>query len=97
MVCFVFVLLLCLPVSSVLAKNTVVILKTSMGTIEIELFDKEAPLGTANFLHYVDSGFYDGAIFHRVIPNFMLQGGGFDKDMNKKQTAPPIKNEANNG
>ncbi|MBW1643118.1 MAG: peptidyl-prolyl cis-trans isomerase [Deltaproteobacteria bacterium] len=96
-VCFLFVMLFSLAGNNVWAKNTVVVLETNMGNIEIEFFDKEAPLGTANFLNYVDSGFYNGAIFHRVIPGFMLQGGGFDKNMNKKQTKPPIKNEANNG
>jgi len=96
-VCFLFVMAICLAGSNVWAKNTIVVLETNMGTIELELFDKEAPLGTANFLSYVDSGFYNGAIFHRVIPGFMVQGGGFDKNMNKKITKPPIKNEANNG
>jgi len=83
--------------SNVWAKNTVVVLETSLGTIEIELFDTQAPLGTSNFLSYVDSGFYNGVIFHRVIPGFMIQGGGFDKHMNKKETKPPIINEAKNG
>jgi cyclophilin family peptidyl-prolyl cis-trans isomerase len=83
--------------SNVLAKNTVIVLETTKGNIEIELFDKEAPLGVKNFLNYVDSGFYNGLIFHRVISGFMIQGGGFDKNMNKKQTKPSIKNEATNG
>ncbi len=96
-VCFIFVLLLSFSGNTVWAKNTVVVLTTNMGNIEIELFDKEAPLGTLNFLYYVDSGFYSGAIFHRVISNFMIQAGGFDKNMKKKQTVRPIKNEANNG
>ncbi|MBW1849737.1 MAG: peptidyl-prolyl cis-trans isomerase [Deltaproteobacteria bacterium] len=96
-VCFLCVMVFSLAGNKVWAKNTVVVLETNMGNIEIEFFDKEAPLGTANFLNYVDSGFYNGAIFHRVIPGFMLQGGGFDKNMNKKQTKPPVKNEANNG
>jgi peptidyl-prolyl cis-trans isomerase A (cyclophilin A) len=92
-----FVLVLCFTANTVWAKNTVVVLETNMGNIEIELFDTHAPLGTVNFLNYVDSGFYKGAIFHRVIPGFMLQGGGFDKNMNKKKTKQPIKNEAKNG
>jgi len=83
--------------TNALAKNTVVVLETSMGKIEILLFEKEAPLGTANFLNYVDSGFYNGTIFHRVIAGFMIQGGGFDKDLNQKTANPPIKNEAKNG
>jgi peptidyl-prolyl cis-trans isomerase A (cyclophilin A) len=95
--CFIFILFFGASVNTVWAKNTVVILKTNLGTIEIELFSKEAPVGTVNFLSYVDSGFYNGAIFHRVISNFMIQGGGFDKNMNRKKTKPPIKNEANNG
>jgi len=78
-------------------KNPVVVMETSMGTIEIELFKKEAPLSTANFLKYTDEKFYDGTIFHRIIPTFMIQGGGFTADMKKKQNHPPIKNEATNG
>jgi peptidyl-prolyl cis-trans isomerase A (cyclophilin A) len=95
--CFLLLMVFCLAGSNVWAKNTVVVVKTNMGTIEIELFDKEAPVGTANFLSYVDSGFYKGVVFHRVIPGFMVQGGGFDKNMNKIKTKQPIKNEANNG
>ncbi|MCK5099517.1 MAG: peptidylprolyl isomerase [Desulfobacteraceae bacterium] len=93
---FLFVIIFCLACSNVWAKNTIVVLETNMGNIEIELFEKEAPLGTANFLNYVDSNFYKDVIFHRVIKGFMVQGGGFDKNMNKKKTGPPIKNEANN-
>ena len=78
-------------------ENPMVILKTSKGDITIELFEKEAPVTVANFLKYVDSGFYKGTIFHRVINGFMIQGGGFTKDMNQKPTNPPIKNEAANG
>lgn len=77
--------------------NTIVVLETTKGNIEIELFEKEAPISTKNFLDYVNEGFYDGLIFHRVIENFMVQGGGFDKEMNEKQTKDPIKNEADNG
>ncbi len=97
LVCLLFVVVFSLSGTNVWAKNTIVVLETNMGNIEIELFDKEAPLGVANFLNYVDSGFYNGVIFHRVIPGFMLQGGGFDKEMNKKKVKLPIKNEANNG
>lgn len=77
--------------------NPVVVMKTSMGTIKIELDQEKAPVSTANFIAYVNDKFYDGTIFHRVIPAFMIQGGGFDKDMNQKKTKAPIKNEAGNG
>lgn len=79
------------------AGNPVVLMKTSMGDIKIELDQAQAPISTANFLAYANDKFYDGTIFHRVIPNFMIQGGGFDKDMNQKKTKAPIKNEAGNG
>ncbi|PLX74038.1 MAG: peptidylprolyl isomerase A [Desulfuromonas sp.] len=72
-------------------------METSAGTITLELDDKKAPLTVANFLKYVDEGFYSGTIFHRVIKDFMIQGGGFDTDLKRKPTAPPVKNEADNG
>jgi peptidyl-prolyl cis-trans isomerase A (cyclophilin A) len=75
----------------------VIVLDTSLGSIEIELDAEKAPLSTENFLAYVDAGHYDGTIFHRVIPGFMIQGGGFDPSMSQKATRAPIKNEANNG
>lgn len=74
-----------------------IILSTSMGDLTIELFEAEAPVTTENFLKYVDDGFFDGTIFHRVIPGFVLQGGGMTADMTQKETRPPIKNEAKNG
>ncbi|HEY4072283.1 MAG TPA: peptidylprolyl isomerase [Herbaspirillum sp.] len=74
-----------------------VTLKTNMGNIVLELNPARAPLSVANFLEYVKSGQYNGTIFHRVIPGFMIQGGGFDKDMHEKPTRAPIKNEAKNG
>lgn len=74
-----------------------VLMKTSLGDIKIELDDVKAPISVANFLSYVDGKFYDGLIFHRVIPKFMIQCGGFDDKMNQKETKPPIKNEAKNG
>jgi cyclophilin family peptidyl-prolyl cis-trans isomerase len=77
--------------------NPVVIMKTSMGDIKIELDKAKAPVTVENFLGYVNDKFYDGTIYHRVIPAFMIQGGGFDKDMNQKKTKAPIKNEASNG
>lgn len=72
-------------------------IKTSQGLIVVELNSEKAPNTVANFLQYVKDGFYTGTIFHRVISNFMIQGGGFDKNMNEKKTRPPIKNEADNG
>ncbi|MDP3615231.1 MAG: peptidylprolyl isomerase, partial [Rubrivivax sp.] len=72
-------------------------METSAGTLKIELDEAKAPLSTANFLAYVNSGHYDGTVFHRVIKGFMLQGGGFEAGMKQKNTLAPIKNEANNG
>lgn len=74
-----------------------VVLETTFGSITLELYPDKAPLTIANFLKYVESGFYDGTIFHRVIPGFMIQGGGFTADMEQKPTEAPIKNEADNG
>ena len=74
-----------------------VLLDTSNGQIEIELDPVKAPISTKNFLEYVDSGFYNNTIFHRVIPGFMAQGGGFTQAMQQKDTKAPIKNEASNG
>lgn len=79
------------------ADNPHVLLNTSMGEIELELEAEKAPVSVKNFLEYVESGFYDGTVFHRVIPGFMVQGGGFDESMNQKKTGEPIKNEADNG
>jgi peptidyl-prolyl cis-trans isomerase B (cyclophilin B) len=72
-------------------------MQTSAGTMRIELDDERAPLSVRNFLDYVGKGHYDGTVFHRVIKGFMLQGGGFDADMQQKPTAATIQNEANNG
>ena len=74
-----------------------IILSTGFGEVTIELYDAEAPISVQNFLQYVEDGFFDGTIFHRVIPDFVLQGGGFTADMKQKKTRPPIKNEAENG
>ena len=74
-----------------------IVMETSMGTMKIELFEDKAPITCENFLNYVRDGFYDGTIFHRVIPNFVLQGGGMTEGMREKQTGKPIKNEADNG
>ena len=88
----------CLLVSThALAQSQKVLIKTSMGEITVELDADKAPLSVANFLAYVDSGFYDGTIFHRVIPGFMIQGGGLNADFEKKATREPIENEAKNG
>lgn len=74
-----------------------VLLDTDMGQIEVELNADKAPISTKNFLGYVQSGTYAGTQFHRVIPGFMVQGGGYDRNMNEKPTQAPIKNEADNG
>jgi cyclophilin family peptidyl-prolyl cis-trans isomerase len=77
--------------------DTIVVLTTSMGNIEIKLATKEAPITTENFLSYVEDDFFDGTIFHRVIPGFMIQGGGFTPDGTQKTTGDPIVLESNNG
>lgn len=77
--------------------NTRVKLVTNMGDIVLELDGEKAPVTTENFINYVKDGFYSNVIFHRVIPNFMVQGGGFEPGMNQKNTNAPIKNEADNG
>jgi len=71
--------------------------KTSKGTFKVQLFDKQAPVSVENFLRYVDEGFFDGTIFHRVIAGFMIQGGGLTADLKDKKGHEPIKNEATNG
>ncbi|HET7290782.1 MAG TPA: peptidylprolyl isomerase [Vicinamibacteria bacterium] len=75
----------------------VVVLETSLGAIKIGLHQDKAPLSVKNFLTYVRGGHYDGTIWHRVIPGFMIQGGGFEEDMTERPTRPPVKNEAKNG
>jgi peptidyl-prolyl cis-trans isomerase A (cyclophilin A) len=71
--------------------------ETTLGDFTIEFFDKEAPESVANFTRYIEDGFFDGTIFHRIVPGFVIQGGGFTEDMTQKKTKPPIKNEADNG
>jgi peptidyl-prolyl cis-trans isomerase A (cyclophilin A) len=71
--------------------------ETSLGDFTVELFEKDAPLSVANFLSYIDAGFFDGTIFHRIVPGFVIQGGGFTEDMSQKKTQSPVKNEADNG
>jgi peptidyl-prolyl cis-trans isomerase B (cyclophilin B) len=82
---------------AVAGDNPKVLIETTNGNIVLELYADKAPETVKNFLTYVDDGFYNGTIFHRVIPNFMIQGGGFTADMKQKRTRPPIKNEADNG
>jgi peptidyl-prolyl cis-trans isomerase A (cyclophilin A) len=77
--------------------NPTVRIKTSQGEIEAELYQDKAPLSVENYLQYVNDGHYNGTIFHRVIPNFMIQGGGFEASFDQKPTRAPIKNEADNG
>ena len=71
--------------------------ETTLGNFTIELLEKDAPQSVANFLRYIDDGFFDGTIFHRIVPGFVIQGGGFIEDMTQKRTQPPVKNEADNG
>jgi cyclophilin family peptidyl-prolyl cis-trans isomerase len=77
--------------------NPVAVIATSLGDIVIELFKEQAPVSVENFLQYARDGFYDGTIFHRVVPRFMVQGGGFTPSLVEKPTRPPIQNEATNG
>lgn len=95
---FVFALLLFSSVTVFAAsgKNPVVEMNTSQGVIRVELFESQAPASVKNFLNYTKKKFYDGVIFHRVIPGFMIQGGGFTTDMVQKATGAPIRNEAGN-
>lgn len=97
MVRFVVVALALLVSVSCAAKNPEVVLETNKGAITIRLFADKAPISTKNFLDYVKAGFYTGTVFHRVIPGFMIQGGGMTQDLKEKPTQPDIKNEAANG
>ena len=71
--------------------------ETSHGGFTVEMFEQDAPLTVANFLRYVDEGFFDGTIFHRIVPGFVIQGGGLTSDFSSKKTHPPVRNEATNG
>lgn len=82
---------------AVAGENPLVMMKTSKGEVKIELFADKAPVTVENFLSYVKDGHYNGTVFHRVIPDFMIQGGGMDAKMAEKKTKAPIKNEATNG
>src|SRR5579864_8242845 len=85
------------PVTSALRKDNMVRFETSHGTFTVELFPEKAPVSVENFLKYVDDGHFDGTIFHRIIPGFVIQGGGLTADFANKKTRAPISNEANNG
>ena len=74
-----------------------ILFETTLGNFTIEFFEKEAPISVANFKKYIDEGFFDGTIFHRIVPGFVIQGGGFTEDMSQKKNNPAIKNEADNG
>jgi peptidyl-prolyl cis-trans isomerase B (cyclophilin B) len=96
--CFLSVLSLSLGSNAMSGeKNPQIKIETSKGTLVLELYPDKAPATVENFLSYVDDGFYNGTIFHRVIPGFMIQGGGFTEDMAQKPTKAPVENEANNG
>ena len=89
--------LFCLCSMSSYAANPQILIKTNLGHVTIELYPEKAPKTVENFLRYVEDGFYKNTIFHRVIANFMVQGGGFDTSFNQKPTHAPVENEANNG
>jgi peptidyl-prolyl cis-trans isomerase A (cyclophilin A) len=78
------------------AGNPVVVIETSAGSITLELFKEQAPVSVENFLQYVKDGFYTGTVFHRVVPGYVIQGGGYTEDLTEKRTRPPIQNEADN-
>src|SRR5262249_10015780 len=86
-----------LGVTAAQAANPIIVLETSKGDIKIELFEDKAPITVKNFLQYVDDKHYDGLIFHRVMNDFMIQGGGYDVDQKERRTRDPIKNESGNG
>ncbi|MFC1610349.1 peptidylprolyl isomerase [Myxococcota bacterium] len=94
---FVFCFAMVLVPSAACSKKDVVVLETTEGNITIKCFTDKAPISCKNFFAYVDEGFYNGTVFHRIIPTFMIQGGGFTEDLKKKDTKDPIKNEADNG
>lgn len=92
------ILIACVLMSfSALADNTLIKMQTSEGDIYLKLYDDKAPQSVANFLQYINDDFYDGTIFHRVISSFMIQGGGFKQDLQRKTPRAPIENEASNG
>ncbi len=83
--------------NQVASSRVVVVMQTSLGDVEVELLAEKAPISVSNFLAYANRGFYDGTIFHRVIPGFMIQGGGMTENLRPKATGPTIQNEADNG
>ena len=83
--------------SAEMTNNTSIKIITNVGDIQIELFNDKSPITAGNFIKYIEAGYFSGTIFHRVIKDFMIQGGGFDESMNQKNTFEPIQNEANNG
>jgi peptidyl-prolyl cis-trans isomerase A (cyclophilin A) len=85
------------PNSGIIGDTPMVVFSTTFGDFTIELYPERAPVTVENFLAYVDAGFYSGTIFHRIVPGFVIQGGGFNERMEQKPTRPPIKNEADNG
>lgn len=89
--------MLLFAIPAVFAANPTIEIKTNQGTIQVELYAEQAPKTVENFLGYVNEGYYDGTIFHRVIANFMIQGGGFDQNYTQKPTRDPVENEAANG
>ena len=95
--CLIIIPTLCHAGDQTMSNQPKVKLETSQGEIVLELNPEHAPVSSQNFLDYVNAGFYNGTVFHRVIPGFMIQGGGFDSDFNQKETRAPIKNEADNG
>ena len=97
LILLVLCIFLLVPLSEKEKEIKVVTFETTMGPIVIELFEEDAPITTKNFLDYANSGFYDGTLFHRVIPGFVIQGGGLEPGMQDKSGNPPIENEANNG
>ncbi len=90
-------ILLMFPVAVLAGGNPVVRMTTSLGVVEVELLPDKAPATVKNFMDYVAAGHYDGTVFHRVIPGFMIQGGGFEPGMRQKDTRAPVRNEADNG
>lgn len=94
---FIGACLLCLLLSVPALAGEFALIQTSLGDIKVELNREKAPLSVANFVAYAEQGFYKDTVFHRVIKDFMIQGGGFSADMKRKETLPPIKNEADNG
>jgi len=96
LILFVLAIFWLVPLSEKEKEIKVITFETTMGPIVIELFEEDAPVTTKNFLDYANNGFYDGTLFHRVIPGFVIQGGGLEPGMQDKSVNPPIENEANN-